>query len=200
MISPNTNMNMERFLIVILVVITLVGIVIFITTFSEAEIQTHQETRNNLQNNFETKIILNESQQNEIGTSFPSDYSRNESQCGGNARCISGFITRVIDGDTIVVGDKSIRFALVNTPEWGDYDYAQAGNYIETICPVGSKVLIDEDDGQTQGSFGRIVGKIYCNKLNLNEEILEAGHAEILTKFCDVSEFAEESWAQKFGC
>ena len=179
-------MNMGRFLIVILVVIASIGIVIFTTTFSEAEIQTHQETRKNLQNN--------------IDASFPSGYSQNEYQCGGNARCISGFVTRVIDGDTIVVGDKSIRFALVNTPEWGDYDYAQAGNYIETICPVGSKVLIDEDDGQTQGSFGRIIGKIYCNKLNLNEEILEAGHAEILTKFCDVSEFAEESWAQKFGC
>ena len=58
MISPNTNMNMEQFLIIILVVIASVGIVIFITTYSEAEIQTHQETRNNLQNNLETKIIF----------------------------------------------------------------------------------------------------------------------------------------------
>jgi len=193
-------MNMGVFLIVSLVVIAAIGIVILTTTFSEAEIQLPKETRNDLQNNLETKTILKESQQNDTVKNFSSSYSPNEFQCGGNARCISGFVTRVIDGDTIVVGDKSIRFALVNTPEWGDYDYSQAGNYIETICPVGSKVLIDEDDGQTQGSFGRIIGKIYCNKLNLNEEILEAGHAEILTKFCDVSEFAEEPWAQKFGC
>jgi len=193
-------MNMGVILIAILAVIATIGIVIFTTTFSEAEIQTSGETRNDLQNNLETKKILKEPLQNDAATNFSSNYSPNESQCRGNARCISGFVTRVIDGDTIVVGDKSIRFALVNTPEWGDYDYAQAGNYIETLCPIGSKVLIDEDDGQTQGSFGRIIGKIYCNKLNLNEEILEAGHAEILTKFCPVSEFAEEPWAQKFGC
>jgi len=192
-------MGLKMFLITILIIIAIVGIVIFTTT-SEAEIPIPQETRNNLENNSETKTILDKSRENGKDTNFLSTYPTNEIQCGGNARCISGFVTRVIDGDTIVVGDKSIRFALVNTPEWGEYDYAQAGNYIETICPVGSKVLIDEDDGQTQGSFGRIIGKIYCNKLNLNEEILEAGHAEILTKFCDVSEFAEESWAQKYGC
>ena len=121
-------------------------------------------------------------------------------ECTGEARCISGFVTRILDGDTIVVGDKSIRFALVNTPEWGDFDYARATNYIENICPVGSKVLVDEDDGQTQGSFGRIIGKIYCNNLNLNEEILEVGHAVILPEFCSVSEFAQESWATKHGC
>lgn len=193
-------MGLKMFLIAILVIIAIAGIVIFTTTISEAEIQTPQETQNNLENNLETKTILDKSRQNGKDTNFLSNHPTNEIQCGGNARCISGFVTRVIDGDTIVVGDKSIRFALVNTPEWGDYDYAQAGNYIETICPIGSKVLIDEDDGQTQGSFGRIIGKIYCNELNLNEEILEAGHAEILTKFCNVSEFAEESWAQKFGC
>ena len=123
-----------------------------------------------------------------------------EIECTGESRCISGFVTRIIDGDTIVVGDQSIRFALVNTPEWGDFDYARAANYIENICPVGSEVLVDEDDGQTEGSFGRIIGKIYCNNLNLNEEILEVGYAVILPEFCSVSEFAQESWATKHGC
>lgn len=130
---------------------------------------------------------------------FPT-YLSNEQKCIGTARCIEGFVSRVIDGDTIVVGDKSIRFAIVNTPEYGDYDYSQARAYIETICPVGSKVLVDEDDAQTGGSHGRIIAKIYCNELNLNEEILEVGHAEILQEFCSISEFAGESWAQKHGC
>lgn len=192
-------MNISVILIVSFIATFTIGIVVFTATSSEVEVQASQETKNFLQNNLETEPIPKESQHNRV-TNFSSSYSQSTSTCGGNARCISGFVTRVIDGDTIVVGDKSIRFALVNTPEWGDYDYAKAGNYIETICPVGSKVLIDEDDGQTQGSFGRIIGKIYCNKFNLNEAILEASHAEILTEFCAVSEFAEESWAQKFGC
>jgi len=121
-------------------------------------------------------------------------------QCKGKAKCFSGIVARIIDGDTIVVDDNSIRFSLVNTPEWGDDDYFQARNYIANLCPIGSQVRVDEDDGQTQRSFGRIIGKIFCNGVILNEEILESGHAVILTNFCPVSEFANESWAKKFGC
>jgi len=120
--------------------------------------------------------------------------------CLGDARCISGYVTRIVDGDTIEVDGQSIRFALVDTPEYGEYDYAQARNYIENICPIGTPVLVDEDDLQTQGSYGRIIGVIYCKELNLNEQILSVGHAEILTSFCSQSEFAAEPWAQKFGC
>ena len=120
--------------------------------------------------------------------------------CLGDARCISGFVTKIVDGDTIEVDGQSIRFALVDTPEYGEYDYTQARNYIENICPIGSKVLVDEDDLQTEGSYGRIIGVIYCKELNLNEKILEVGHAEILSSFCSKSEFSEEPWAQKFGC
>ncbi|NNL59394.1 MAG: thermonuclease family protein, partial [Nitrosopumilus sp.] len=95
--------------------------------------------------------------------------------CSGDARCIEGFVTRIIDGDTIEVDGQSIRFALVDTPEYGDYDYTQARSYMATICPLGSSVLVDEDDLQTGGSYGRMIGVIYCNNLNLNEEILEVG-------------------------
>ena len=120
--------------------------------------------------------------------------------CLGDARCISGYVTRIVDGDTIEVDGQSIRFALVDTPEYGEYDYTQARNYIENICPIGSPVLVDEDDLQTEGSYGRIIGVIYCKELNLNESILEVGHAEILVTFCSKSEFAGESWAIKYGC
>ena len=51
-------------------------------------------------------------------------------ECFGNARCFSGIITKVIDGDTIEVDGKPIRFALVNTPEYGEYGFEQATNYI----------------------------------------------------------------------
>ena len=120
--------------------------------------------------------------------------------CLGDARCISGYVTRIVDGDTIDVDGQSIRFALVDTPEYGEYDYSQARSYIETVCPIGTPVLVDEDDLQTEGSYGRIIGVIYCKELNLNEQILEVGHAEILNSFCSKSEFADEPWAQKFGC
>jgi ATP-binding cassette subfamily F protein 3 len=30
------------------------------------------------------------------------------------------------------------------------------------MCPVGSKALVDEDDGQKEGSFDRVIGLVYC--------------------------------------
>ncbi len=133
-------------------------------------------------------------------TRGPSEALNEEQDCSGVARCVSGIVTKVIDGDTIEVDGHSIRFALVDTPEYGEKGYTQARNYVETICPVGSAALVDEDDLQTEGSHGRIIGVIYCNNLNLNEQVLSVGHAEILTSFCLKSEFAGEQWVQKFGC
>ena len=193
-------MVLKKTLLVSLAIITAIGIIAFVSTLTVADVDVPQ--KNNTSEKSETIEPVNSTiEHGDKKTTLPiQKYTPKEKQCKGDARCISGFVTRVIDGDTIVVGDKSIRFALVNTPEWGDYDYTQAQYYIETICPIGSKVLVDEDDGQTQGSFGRIIAKIYCNELNLNEEILEVGHAEILSQFCEISEFSQESWAKKHGC
>jgi len=88
--------------------------------------------------------------------------------CSGSARCITGVVTKVIDGDTIKVDGQSIRFALASAPELGSYGAGvKETEFIQSICPVGSTALVDEDDEQTQGSYGRIVGVVYCNGMNL---------------------------------
>jgi len=120
--------------------------------------------------------------------------------CSGNARCITGTVTSVIDGDTIKVEGQSIRFALASAPEPNEFGGDTARNFIEEICPVGSTATVDEDDGQNEGSYGRIVGVVYCNGVNLNEELVDSGLGYLSTGFCDGSEFATENWAQKYGC
>lgn len=120
--------------------------------------------------------------------------------CQGNADCFSGEVTKVIDGDTIEVSGQSIRFALVDTPEIGEYGYGQAKDFISSICPVGSTALVDEDDGQTQGSYGRIIAAVYCNGMNLNKAVLDQGYGEIDSYYCSYSEFEYDSWAQVHGC
>ncbi len=122
-------------------------------------------------------------------------------ECSGSSACITGIVTKVVDGDTLDVGDIRIRLAIVNTPEIGEAGYAEATTFTSTICPVGSHVLVDEDDGQPDGSFGRMIAKVTCgdNKI-LNAELLSSGYASILTEFCDVSEFATEDWIQGHGC
>jgi hypothetical protein len=120
--------------------------------------------------------------------------------CYGKSRCFVGFVTQIIDGDTILVDDKSIRFALSSTPELNESGGIEAKKFVEKICPVGSIATVDEDDGQTEGSYGRIIGVIYCNGVNLNEVVLEQGLGTLSSGFCSTSEFAGEAWAKKFGC
>ncbi|MFQ6135495.1 MAG: thermonuclease family protein [Nitrososphaerales archaeon] len=120
--------------------------------------------------------------------------------CRGSALCYRGVVTQIIDGDTIQVDDYWIRLALVNTPEIGEVGYLEAKEFTGTLCPVGSNVLVDEDDGQTERSFGRIVAVVFCGGTNLNAELVKSGHAGILINFCSISEFKDDSWAKSAGC
>lgn len=129
-----------------------------------------------------------------------SSQAGESTKCQGSARCFEGRVTRIVDGDTIRVDDISIRFAIVDTPEIGETGYDEAKKYVARICPIGSTAIVDEDDRQTQGSYGRVIAEVHCNGINLNKAVLEIGLAEILTEFCTSSEFSDRPWAQKFGC
>lgn len=120
--------------------------------------------------------------------------------CSGTASCMAGDVTRIVDGDTLYVDSISIRLSLVNTPERGEPGYGEAKAFTASLCPVGSTALVDEDDGQTAGSFSRMVAKVSCGDRVLNEQLLEQKHAVMYEKFCAKSEFAAEHWASKFGC
>ena len=122
------------------------------------------------------------------------------SGCEGEAQCITGKVTKVIDGDTIKVDGQSIRFALSSTPELNTEKGVLAKEYVEKICPIGSTVLVDEDDMQTEGSYGRMIGLIRCNDKILNESILESGYGKISTRYCKTSEFSDSDWAKRYGC
>ena len=130
-----------------------------------------------------------------------SDTSQHSLQhCSGTAGCVIGIVTKIIDGDTIHVDDQSVRFALASAPTLEGYGGADSRDFIEMICPVGSKVLVDEDDGHVLGSYGRMVGMVTCNDVILNEKLLDADLGYLEVRFCSSSEFANEPWAIKHGC
>jgi endonuclease YncB( thermonuclease family) len=108
---------------------------------------------------------------------------------------ISGPINYVVDGDTLDVNQICIRLSLVNTPEVGEPGFDTAKNFVEKLC-LDKNGEVDIDDGQRQGSFGREIGVIYCDGINLNSELMSKGYAVISTEFCDVSEFSVEPWAK----
>ena len=109
----------------------------------------------------------------------------------------------MIDGDTIKTksGD-SIQLSLVSSPELDESGGIESKEFILKSCPINSQIFIDEDDGQLQGIYGRMIAKVYCGYTDksVNELILENNQGIIFKKFCQVSEFGSERWAIKHGC
>ncbi|MGH9951549.1 MAG: thermonuclease family protein [Nitrososphaeraceae archaeon] len=123
-------------------------------------------------------------------------------ECKGSADCFRGIVTEIVDGDTLDVNNVRVRLAMVNTPESGEGGYDEAVDATESECPIGSKALVDEDDGQKEGSYSRLIGVVYCNgnTSSLNEILMETGKAVLYEDFCGVSEFANEYWVTRYGC
>ncbi len=75
---------------------------------------------------------------------------------------------------------------------------------MQSVCSVGTTALVDEDDGQKEGSFDRVIGLVYCgndninNEKSLNELLPEGRYASIYQEFCGISEFFSAVWAQSW--
>jgi endonuclease YncB( thermonuclease family) len=132
-----------------------------------------------------------------------TEYGNVSDDCLGKADCFTGVVTNVVDGDTVDVNDVRVRLALVNTAERGEAKYTEAREFVKSVCGVGTKALVDEDDGQPNGSYNRMVSLVYCGeskKSSLNQQLLQNGYAKILKQYCGVSEFSKQAWAFTYGC
>jgi endonuclease YncB( thermonuclease family) len=107
-----------------------------------------------------------------------------------------GNVTYVVDGDTLDINGIRIRLSLVNTSERGQPGYKEAKEFVKSLC-LGKNGELDVDDGQRRGDrYGREIGIVYCNGVNLNEKLMDNHLAKILTRYCDISEFSNEKWAK----
>ncbi len=126
--------------------------------------------------------------------------------CKNEPVCYSARVTKIIDGDTIDVKHLStgepirIRLSLTNTQERGEELYEAGKDFTANLCPKNSRIIFDQDDGQTGGSYGRVIGLVFCGGSLLNEELLETYLAVIDSRFCNESEYEQEDWAKKYGC
>jgi len=105
-----------------------------------------------------------------------------------------GIVTKVVDGDTLDINGIRIRLALVDTPEIGQPGYDRAKHFVESMC-LGKKGELDVDSGQRRGDrYGREVGVVYCDGINVNDKLMANKLARILVEFCDITEFSNENW------
>ncbi len=119
-----------------------------------------------------------------------------------NSRCFTATMTEVVDGDLIRVSGK-ISLALVDAPDLDEKGGITAKVLADYICPRGTEVLVDQDDLRPlEGSAGNSIvsAVVYCNGLNLNEQLLKLPEVKLRSFLCTTSEFADEPWARDNGC
>jgi micrococcal nuclease len=101
-----------------------------------------------------------------------------------------------VDGDTLDIDEIRVRLSLVNSSERGQPGFKEAKDFVNTLC-LGKKGELHVDDGQRRGDrYGREIGLVYCDGININEKLMDNDLANILTEYCDISEFANEIWAK----
>jgi hypothetical protein len=87
----------------------------------------------------------------------------------------SVFVERVIDGDTVDIGNNSVRLLGINTPERGEFYYGEAKKFLENL--VLNKTVILEFTRERQDKYGRILAYIHLNGSNVNVKMVENGFA-----------------------
>ncbi len=113
-------------------------------------------------------------------------------------------VVRVVDGDTLKIRywgkEESIRLIGIDTPESRvnkktKRDAKRSGQDLKTIIAMGKKateyveslinqgdLITIEFDAQQRDRYGRLLGYVYLsNGKMLNEEIVKAGYANVMT-------------------
>ena len=85
------------------------------------------------------------------------------------------FVNRVIDGDTLVCNNDTIRLLGIDTPERGEEYYQEAKDFLKQVEGKDVEVLRDWED---LGKYKRKLRYIFYNNRLINVELLEQGLAK----------------------
>jgi micrococcal nuclease len=104
--------------------------------------------------------------------------------------CYYAKVERVVDADTIdllidcgfsIIMKIRIRVAGIDAWEVRGPERPKgllAKTFVENLLPVGAEVTVKT--GKYKGKYGRYIGNIYCNGIDLSETLVENGHAEFV--------------------
>ena len=131
-----------------------------------------------------------------INNNINYNINYNINNCG---MCYVGIVTKIIDGDTIQIDKKSVRLALIDTPEKRQEGYDDATKLVKDSCPIGSTVLVNIDDVFPTDGVGVNFAQITCGTTNINESLMNNNLAKMYDYSCTESEFMYDTWA-KHNC
>lgn len=109
------------------------------------------------------------------------------SPCMAFAESIRGVVINVIDGDTVILLERTpeqmrthrIQLEGIDTPERGQDGYEGAKKYLEKLI-WGETVTVRYTENDR---YGRILGEIWHGKMFINEEMVKEGWAWIYKNF-----------------
>lgn len=101
-------------------------------------------------------------------------------------------VTRIVDGDTIdVIFDLGfdvmyagrVRLAGIDTPEKRTRDKEEkvfgllATEYLTKHIENAERVVIKTEYEDAKGKFGRVLGQVWCDGINVNAKMVNEGYA-----------------------
>ncbi|MEK6847960.1 MAG: thermonuclease family protein [Nanoarchaeota archaeon] len=85
------------------------------------------------------------------------------------------FVERVIDGDTIDIGNSTVRLLGINTPERGEIYYSEAKEFLER--EISNKNVTLGFSKERYDRYDRILAYVFFGNRNINLELIENGFA-----------------------
>ena len=101
-------------------------------------------------------------------------------------------IVKIIDGDTFdcimdlgfdVLLEARVRMMGIDTPESRTRDLVEkkyglmSKDFLKDKLKNAEKIVIKTHKGEETGKFGRILGEIFCDNVNVNQQMCDVGHA-----------------------
>ncbi len=113
-------------------------------------------------------------------------------------------VSRVIDGDTLVLGSgEKVRLLGIDTPERGEFYYKEATERLREL--VDKKEIIMTKDVSQRDRYGRLLRNIYLGDVWINAKMIREGYARFVVYPPDVShvekfrELEKEAKKEKLG-
>jgi len=89
-------------------------------------------------------------------------------------------VVEVTDGDTLKLSSgKTFRLYGVNAPEVKEPYYAEAKAFSQNLV-LNKEVSFEQEEKYKEDKFGRILGYVFVNGVNLNLELVRNGLARVV--------------------
>ena len=111
------------------------------------------------------------------GTAYPLDEAKRRKDAFTPVpSSFSAAVSRVIDGDTIVAGEHTVRLVGINAAEISSFNGEQSSAYLKGLV-LGKDVTVKVDADRQRDVFGRVLGVVVLGSTNINIEMLRTGRA-----------------------